>query len=336
MAEEFPTGVSVLHPDWPDARFNLSGMFIHHPLIIQLILMVEQTFKARLPLDSIHGAPNVPWNAGRFSRAPFSLNEFRSVLEFLYSRNIGYFATFTNHLVEPADLANPIGNTILQIISERPDLNGVIVTSELLVKYISEKYPSLRLIASITKVALEDGAGRPEYYAELGKRFCRYVVHPDDCCKPQVLSKLDPLKAEIIVNENCVRDCPSRNHHFDAYARMQRTATPDDRDRIRREVDQIVAACQSPIRLNRLGNERRSCNLTRAEMKVVYDMGFRHFKLQGRADDPGSNAYDITRFMLEPGFAAPLMLKAVTRWLEEAVRRVPDGAPANAPVFVHA
>ena len=297
-------------------------MFTHHPLLIQYLQMMQRSFDCAVQIEAIHGAPAVCWNAGRPSKAPFNAAEFESALNALYSRNIGYFPTFTNHLVNENDLADPIANTILQSIARRPDLNGVIVTSELLSKYVSDRFPALRQIASVTKVTYEHGAGNVGYYRELGRRFHRFVVDPDDSRNPQLMDQLDRQKTEIMVNENCVADCPSRAHHYDTYARWQKAPDSVERQIVREEVNSIVANCHSPFRLNRQGEHRRSCNLAPAELKAIYAMGFRHFKLQGRADDPYSFAYDLVRFTCEPEFVSPLMFKSICSWLERVLARI--------------
>ncbi len=38
-------------------------------------------------------------------------------------------------------------------------------------------------------------------------------------------------------------------------------------------------------------------------------MGFRCFRIEGRDDNAFCFAYDLTRYTLEPGFAAPLVYK---------------------------
>lgn len=319
MNQELPFRAAALHPDWPEARFNVSGMFVFHPIIVQLMGMVELGFDCRLPIEAVHGAPSLKWNAGRASRVPYNVSEFEKTLPVLYSRDIGYFPTFTNHLVGPQDLADPVGNNILDHLNQRPDLNAVIVNSELLSQYIAQHYPKVRQVASIIKVTLENGRGRPDYYRSLGDRFWRYVVHPDDCRDLRLLDQLDREKAEIIINENCAVDCPSRVGHYQAYAKWQAAADVPDQQIAQQEINQYAANCHSPFHINRLSERKRSCNLARSEMKAVYDLGFRHFKIQGRADDPYSYSYDLIRFFLEPEAASPLIFKSLCRWLDKVL-----------------
>jgi hypothetical protein len=312
-----------LHPDWPEGRFNVSGMFSYDQIVLFFLNVVEVGFGCRVGVEAVHGAPFVLWNGGRFDNSlEFNPTALSARLDNLYSRGVGCFLTFTNQLLETADLGDANCNFLLDSIARRPDLNGVIVNSELLSKYIAGRYPSLRQVASVTKVVAEGGRGNASYYNELGKRFYRYVVHLDDCQDPRLLDQLDRTKAEIILNENCLRDCPKRARHYELTARVHEclgdrqvvaAGGPGDtllqRQLAEQELEQFMVDCTAHS-LNRQMNQRaRNCNLTRNELKSLYDMGFRYFKIQGRDNIPYCFAYDLTRYTLEPGCAAPLVYK---------------------------
>ena len=85
----------------------------------------------------------------------------------------------------------------------------MIVSSDLLSNYIARRHPALRQVASIIRTIMDGGRGNAAYYRELGKRFYRYVVHPDDGFDLALLDQLDRDKAEILINEYCLRDCPT-------------------------------------------------------------------------------------------------------------------------------
>jgi hypothetical protein len=317
----FPVGEAALHPDWPQAHFNISGMFVHEPLIFHLLAVVKPGFDCRLPIEAVHGAPSVCWNAGRAMTINLDRQKFQVVLDRLGGEGIGYFPTFTNHRLVADDMQDATGNFLLDAIDRRPDLNGVIVTSDLLSDHIAKRCPRLRQVASITKVSLEDGGGKAEYYQQLEKRFFRYIPEPDDCHDLALLDKLGRDKVEIIVNENCAVDCPNRRGHYDLYARLQKANGTGLETQVRQELERLVGRCPSPLHPQRLGGHRLSCNLSRREMKAVYDMGFRHFKLQGRSEDPYTHLYDLTRYLLEPEIAAPLVFKIMCRWLNGVLTR---------------
>lgn len=298
----YPIGPRALHRDWPDARFNVSGLFIYDDLILNLIRLVQDTLNCRLPIASLHGSPPVPWNAGRIM-PPRVPNPQQPSPDVLASMNLGCQLTFTNHLLTERDLQDPAGNALLDILARRPDLNGVIVNSDLLSRHIARRHPNLPQIASITKVAIENGRGNAAYYKELGQRFHRYVVHPDDVHNPRLLEQLDRAKAEILINETCVRDCALRARHYDLIAQAQKSpAATSYKGECLQPADPPAA----------VSDTQRDCALAHSEMKALYDMGFRNFKLQGRAAQFFFIlAYDIAYYMLEPDFAAP----STCRWL---------------------
>jgi collagenase-like PrtC family protease len=320
----FPLGNAALHPDWPEGRFNVSGMFCFDEVILFFLKVVELGFGCRVGIEAVHGAPTVLWNGGRFTGQEFNPADLSARLDKLQSRGVGCFLTFTNHLLETSDLRDANCNVLLDSIARRPDLNGVIVNSELLSKYIAGRYPSLRQVASVTKVAVEGGRGNVSYYNELGKRFYRYVVHLDDYQDPRLLDQLDRTRAEIIVNENCLRGCPRRARHYELTAREHQcvvdrqltvTGGPGDtllqRRRAEQEVEQFMADCPANPLNRQIGKRQRNCNFTRNELKSLYDMGFRHFKIQGRNDNAFVFAYDLARYTLEPDCAAPLVYKTL-------------------------
>jgi hypothetical protein len=320
----FPLGNAALHPDWQEGRFNVSGMFCFDQLILFFLKAVELGFGCRVGVEAVHGAPFVLWNGGRFAGQEFNQADFFGRLDGLYSFGVGCFLTFSNRLLEAGDLDDANGNLLLDGIARRPDLNGVIVNSELLSKYIAGRYPSLRQVASVTKVVAEGGRGNASYYNELGKRFHRYVVHWDDCEDPRLLDQLDRTKAEFILNENCLRGCPRRAQHYELIARVHKclgdrpsTAAggPGDmllrRRRAEQEAEQFMAACPASPLNRQIGKQQRHCNLARSELKSLYDMGFRHFKIQGRNDNVFVFAYDLVRYTLEPDCAAPLIYKTL-------------------------
>jgi hypothetical protein len=320
----FPLGNAALHPDWPEARFNVSGMFCFDQVVLLFLKVVELGFGCRVGIEAIHGAPTVLWNGGRFTRQEFDRADLFARLESLYSFGVGCFLTFTNQLLETSDLGNADCNLLLDSIGRRPDLNAVIVNSELLSKYIAQRHPGLRQVASITKVVLEGGRGNVSYYNELGKRFYRYVVHWDDCQDRRLLDQLDRTKAEIILNENCFRGCPMRAPHYEAIARVHQglgdrqwvaAKAPDDtmlqRQLTEQELSHFLAVCPAQPPSRQIGKRQRNCNLTRSELKSLYEMGFRHFKIQGRNDNAYYLAYDLARYALEPDCAAPLVFKTL-------------------------
>jgi len=307
MAGEVPTGQAALHPLWPEAVWNVSGLCVRDRLIHEAHVLVRERLGCWLPVQGVHGAPAVPWNSGRFSQAQVRLDALEKIIGLFNGLGIGVFYTFTSHLIDEEGLGEPTCNRMLELVDNGRGLNGVILASELLYGYIRERHPGLKLTASIVKVTLEDGRGEPDYYKGLAERFDSVMLHPDDVFDTALLGQLDRDKMEIIVNENCVLNCPVRKEHYELMARQQREglyAKYETTPLARHE----ATRCQMP--LQRRDSTQRSCNMTPDELKRVYEMGFRRFKLQGRADSPMCFLYDFFRYMLEPDLVVPVVFKS--------------------------
>jgi collagenase-like PrtC family protease len=272
---------------------------------------LKNAFDAPNPVLSVHGSPPVRWNSGRLSGSTFKARDIDEKIQPYRELGIGVFFTFSNHLLEKKDLDDVTGNYMLERLVSLEGENGVIIASDLLSDYVRERFPDLRQVASVVKVTVEKGKGRPEYYAELAKRYDRFVVHPDDNFNPGLLSKLDPHKAEILVNEPCLVNCANRTTHYDLISKtgldLQNVLNQQALD------DFTCDACES-IPFDRQladGRLRRNLNMSFAEIKAVYDLGVRNFKLQGRNYGHALFLYDLTRYLLEPDYVAPLMFKVL-------------------------
>lgn len=336
MTAQLPFASAARNPLWPDARWNLTGLFVHDMLILQVFSLLHQRFGCRLNIDSIHGAPQVPWNCGRFSDAPMPTAEALSAMVSTFNDvGIGVFYTLTNHLLEKADLESRDCNRLLESIDNGRGLNGVILASDLLYDYIRRRHPELKLTASIIKVTEELGNGDPEYYRSAVQRFDSVMIHPDDGFDCDLLDQLDRDKIEIMVNENCAFRCPNRVKDYEVMASVLKAGPPGP-DNVYMEMER--RHCRMPLK--RLTSAIQSCNFPAAHMRRVYEMGFRRFKLQGRQDMPATFLFSMLRFAIEPEILAPMIFKAfisgqarnlIAKAVEKtqaACKQAPDGTLA--------
>ncbi len=322
----FPDAGDCLHPDWPAAEWNLSGLFAKFSLIADVIRYSKAHFHVDLPIRYVHGAPEVIWNAGRYSSCRPDLDQAERIFRFLNQHGIGAALTFSNHLIRREHLDDPTCNALLERLNRRSDLNAVIVAGDLLSEYIAARYPGIRQIASVIKTTVENGRGNIDYYKTLEKRFDRYVLHPDDNMNLRLIEQLDPSKVELLVNEECTLNYPNRARHYEIQARRHcnNWLPPEtDKDRIAKLREEQVAEKQlferelthlleNQCRQYRLasGNALRNCNVAPVEMKRLYDKGIRFFKLQGRNQPPFPYLVDLCRYIFEPQVMAPYLIKA--------------------------
>ncbi len=337
-----PIGTDALHPDWREARWTVSGLFHKFQFISDYVAYLKEYHDLVLPIESLHDSPNVSWNAGRCSDADLSAGQACRIIDYVNTAGIGVILTFSNHLIEKYHLQDPTANELLDKIAHRPDINGVLIASNLLSDYISGKYPKLLQIASVVKVTVERGKGNADYYRDLQSRYDRLVVHPDDNLNADLISALDPTKTEILVNEECILNCPVRKEYYDCIARCAAATYMNLYDRPAGIANLMWQHSSSLI--DKLNDEHeafvnRECpayptarpcrrsTLTHAELQGIYKLGFRHFKLQGRKDELVKYLYNLVHYMLDPQQISPLVFKALAGRLyyEQCDRRIfPD------------
>jgi hypothetical protein len=305
---KLPSGEMATHPFWPEARWNISGLITQGRYIFDVYTIFKERFGHRMKIDSVHGAPGVPWNSGRLSQTPVpSFDGLATAIKQFNDEGIGVFYTFSNHLLEAGDMADPTCNRMLDVVDNGTGLNGVILASELLYDHVKQTHPALKLTASIIKVTMEEGLGHVDYYRSMTDRFDSVMIHPDDGLNFDLLDQLDREKMEILVNENCILHCQTRQEHYRRMARQQRTPDRSTNEKERMDAN-LKPGCLMPMET--LAGRGRSCNFTTREMKHVYDMGFRRFKLQGRDDSPSFFLYDLLRYTIEPELLMPVIYKA--------------------------
>ncbi len=300
-------GREALHPMWPDAKWNVTGMFLMDKFLLRLAREVADRLGVR-PFSSVHGCPlGFKWNGGRVDyRFTFEQDEVDRIMAAYESLELPCLLTFSNRFLTDEDLEDYDCNYLLDKLAEQenPD-NGVILTSERLADYIRKRCPKLKQIASIIKVSCDRAAGDLRYYRDLEARFDGYVVATEDNWSEELLSQLDKDKAEILVNCRCVRRCPHTAEHYDLMVKAHEHHSFADR---RELADFQRTNCRAYPMIGQLNGTARNNTLTSEELRGLYAMGFRHFKLQGRyTASQYSVLYDVATYIFEPQHASALI-----------------------------
>ncbi len=282
---------------YPDAVWNVSGLFVHDAAIL-FFYDICRYCGAGIRI-MVHG--NIPcmWNSGRIIQSVEPEYQAWCLKEYA-KRNIPVLLTFSNYLLEEKDLKDPQSNNILMQAADIPG-NGVIVSSDILCRYIRDKYPDMFMYSSILKIVSEDRIGDIDNYLKMSDTFDRVVLHPDDGLTPELLDKLYPRdRFEILINENCLRNCAFRKEHCDIVSRFYKENRPAEVLDALNEFKLVKCkSVQSPESLaGFVQGKRQTCNFTWEELKQCHDKGFRYFKIQGRSLSTASLLYDLTDYIL--------------------------------------
>ena len=256
------------------AHYHLPGLFEFYELyraFLPLFREHREYFYDWCDIGSIYGAPaDCIWGGGRVG---FGDNDPRGVLALTQEYGISARLTFSNSLLGEEHLSDKQCNRLCTLFDEAGG-NGVIVHSDLLMKYLKRNYPILYFVSSTTKVLTDFR----RFLDEVNREDFRYVV--PDFRLNKVFDKLDTMtnaqkgKTEFLCNECCWFGCTERKSCYETVSRKNLGETCKDHH------------CTAPG-----GNEgyRFSKAMTNPGFIGVEEiqnrylpMGFSNFKIEGR------------------------------------------------------
>ena len=245
------TGRRAENITWAEkAYFHLPGLFEFlefYKVFLPVFFEHREYFYDWCEIGSLYGAPgDCIWGGGRVG---FGDADIREVKELTDRYGIPAHLTFSNSLLRPEHMSDPLGNRLCRIFERRScpgdskpgtgsnDIgsetgdskpgtgsngsrrNGIILTSDLLMDHIRRRYEGYCFISSTTKVITDFGAFR----RELDNPEFSYVV-PDFRLNKRfdnlrALSRVEKEKTEFLVNECCDFSCRERRQCYEAVSR---------------------------------------------------------------------------------------------------------------------
>lgn len=279
-----------------EACFHLPGLFEFYEfykIFLSLFYEHREWFYDWVKISSIYGAPrDCLWGGGRVG---FGDDNEEDVLALLEHYGISGRLTFSNSLLLKQHLSDKKCNQLCTMFEKSGfEKNGVIIHSDLLLKYLRENYPGLYLVSSTTKV-LTDFI---QLKAELDKDEFSYVV-PDfrlNKCfdKFNLLNQAEKNKVEFLVNECCWTGCTDRKTCYENVSRKSLGENCPDH------------VCKAPG-----GNEgylfsramENPSFISRENIQNVYlPAGFSNFKLEGRSLGSAVVLEMILYYLTKPEF----------------------------------
>ena len=277
------------------AYYHLPGLFEFYELyrvFLPLYRKHREYFYDRCAIGSIYGAPaDCIWGGGR---AGYGENDPREVAALMQEYGISARLTFSNSLLRETHLSDRKCNALCELFSaNRGAQNGVIVHSDLLLRYLKERFPNLYLVSSTTKVLTRF----EDLRRELEREDFRFVV-PDFRLNRRFdeLSALpQPLKdkTEFLCNECCSFACADRRRCYETVSRQNLGEPAEHR-------------CASP---DAAGGYRFSKAMKNPGFIGVSDirdtylpMGFSQFKIEGRSLGSALVLEFLMHYMTKPEY----------------------------------
>jgi collagenase-like PrtC family protease len=170
-------------------------------------------------------------------------------------------------------------------------INEVLVNNDLMEQYIRTNYPKYPIISSTTKriTTLE------KLQEELEKDYKLVVLDYDFNNQWDVLASIShPEKCEILINPVCNPRCPLRTEHYKEIGLKQKG--------VEMEGNPQVDNCQAQYRkMNEV--QKLPTFISREDLWNKYvPMGFKHFKIEGRATCPLKPIEWYLYYMVKPEY----------------------------------
>jgi len=252
--------------------WHLPGLCYFRLLNHALLNMMQQypdKFREGYKIGSVYGTiPGAIWNGGRSVFGISSRSDVEKIVKSYNDRGIPARFTWTNSLLEEKHVHDTYCNMIMQVADN--GMNQVLVNRDCLESYLRREYPKYKVISSTTK-RMTDLAGLEE---ELKKDYYLVVLDYDLNHDEKVLSQLQPYadKIEILVNEICYPNCPTRAEHY------------RDESKAQLEYD-ILSKFQCPNKATpRVFGEcmKRPAFISNEQIGEYIEKGYVNFKIVGR------------------------------------------------------
>ena len=232
---------------------------------LRLIKYHPEYFYDDFKIKSAYGCPpGCIWNGGRENLGTVLTDEeilkkFKDYKE----TETEYWLTFTNRLLRPEHLSDSFGKNILKIAEESGEICRIIVASDVMEDFIKQNYPHLKVVQSICR--FEYDIDKLNQMSENDITVLPLSFNNDF----EKLSKLKhPENIEMIINEECIENCPNTIKHFDWISKF-----------VLKETEDFYPRCKFIC----TGDYKsRKHYIPRSLFSKYEEMGFSHFKLSGR------------------------------------------------------
>lgn len=273
----------VQPPHTPDSiNFYLPGLdlnyleFYAHLAKYMRLASASKMFMDNIRIASFYGVfNNALWSGGRIIHGVMpNLINMENAIHTINDAGVAARYTFTSNAIEEKHLNDTYCNTMMEIANNGK--NEVLVNSPVLEAYLRKNYPNFRFIQSIT--ACQQNA---DSINEATEKYDLVVLDFHAIHNEKLLENIrDKDKIEILVNGYCPSTCVFAKKHYDLISRVNCFQT---------DISSVTCLFKDRKtnkslydRLEKQGDVM----LTFDEVYgTYYDMGFRHFKLVGRAEN---------------------------------------------------
>lgn len=273
--------------------FHIPGIVDNLALNTTLLSRMEEEpshFYDNVCIGSIFGCfPSSKWNGGRLSIGYIDKHYIPRTFKFINDAGIPIRLTWTNPVLDEKDLEDKMCNYITAVGEN--GLNEVLVNTDLMEDFIRTEYGLYPIVSSTTKRLNDIDA----LNQELNKDYHMVVIDYDFNNKWDILQQIQkPEKCEILINPVCNPKCPLRKEHYKYIGEKQKDVTIHD--------DRFESGCMAMYRMNHEIKQLPTFVSVEDLYSKYIEMGFQHFKIEGRFANPCRVAMWYVYYMVKPEY----------------------------------
>lgn len=273
-------------------NFYLPDFYYFYPInstIINILYAEPEKFNPDIKIGALYGCfPNQIWNGGRaVTGISADIDNIINTIRVINDLEVPVRFTYTNSLLTEEHLEDKHCNFVTECANN--GMNEILVNSPLLEDYLREKYPNFKYISSATRCIrdinkLNELIDNGKYYLVLGDYRDNFNF--------DFLEKINQKdKVEILIDPWCDPDCKIREYHYKVLNQIQLGIESDEYPKCEWE----GASWQE---IQKAGHIIKVEDLY---TKYV-DMGFKHFKLEGRNMHPMHVIDSYVYYLVKPEY----------------------------------
>ncbi len=292
-----------------EAHFFLCGAFESFDFIKSFLKKIKECpwiVKDKVVIDSVFGSPTCIWNGGRtLDNVYYNKQQLQIIHDTYADLDIKVRLIFTNPLLNEYDLHDRYCNLIMDIFQDlSPE---VVINSPLLEDYLRSNYTTASFISSTTK-RLRSSEAQLEEFNHDYKYICVDYDYNYDFVFLDSIKEEERDRVEILINSICPKGCNVRVHHQEFSAIRQLEYDNDDNcdgsNPFYKECPLKKRCMELPMSEQGYTKDflRGTNYILPQDLDKYLDMGFSHFKIQGRELTVSQMFAEFVPYLIRPEF----------------------------------
>ena len=267
-------------------NFSQRNFKILNTYFIKKIKSNPEYFYDNIKIGAVYGTfPGVIWNGGRAITGSSPVNEICDTISHYYDLEVPIRFTYTNTLIEDKHLDNTYANIVTTLAENGK--NEILVNSSVLEKYLRDNYPNYKYLSSTTKCLLKE----KDIIKESENYYLTVLDYRKNIDFKFLESLLNPEKYEILINAYCHPRCVNRQEHYNTLSKAQIDGVMND------------FPCNVKKKSFFEALEDFDTVIKVEDLYTIYvDMGFKHFKIEGRTDHIIDVIESYIYYMVKPEY----------------------------------